>query len=311
MFYAQSLIITGAQLVPANTPFVIPQGWSIIGYLRIFPSRIDSAFSDIVNNVIILKDDQGNVYWPGQGVNQTIFIKPGKGYQIKMLYEDTLTYTSDIFHCGTDAVNDYDGNVYNTVQIGSQCWIKQNLATTHYSDGTALVDGTNAGNISGNYTTKYWFVYNNNISNKATYGLLYTWAAVMNGAASSAANPSGVQGVCPTGWHVPSDAEWTQLTNFLGGESVAGSKLKEAGTSHWVSPNTGAINTSGFTALPGGYRGSSGTFYNIGSSGYWWSSTEYTTNNAWDRHMNYNSSYVSRNGNLEVDGYSVHCVRDY
>ncbi|MCX6257927.1 MAG: fibrobacter succinogenes major paralogous domain-containing protein [Bacteroidia bacterium] len=309
MLTAQNLTITGAQLVPENTPFVIPQGWSMIGYLRIFSSRIDSAFSDILNNVIIVKDDQGNVYWPGQGVNQTIFIKPGKGYQIKMLNADTMTYASDIFHCGIDALTDYDGNTYNTVQIGSQCWIKENLATTHYSDGTSLVDGTNA--ITGDYTTKYWFVYDNNPSNKAIYGLLYTWAAVMNGSTSSNSNPSGIQGVCPTGWHVPGEAEWTQLTNFFGGGSIAGGKLKEAGINHWVSPNTGATNESGFTALPGGYRDLNGTFYYVGDYGYWWSSTEYDATSAWNRYLLYNSSGVDGYyGSSKASGFSVRCLRD-
>jgi uncharacterized protein (TIGR02145 family) len=211
-------------------------------------------------------------------------------------------------------IMDYDGNTYNIVRIGDQCWMKQNLATTHYADGTALVDGTNAGNITGNYTTKYWFVNNGNITYKSTYGLLYTWAAAMNGAVSSNNSPSGVQGVCPTGWHVPSDAEWTYLTNYLGGSTVAGDKLKEAGTAHWYSPNTGATNESGFTALPGGLRVSDGAFYYVGGIGHWWSSTEDGATHAWDRGLGCLSSGIfssNYGGYFKSFGCSVRCLRDY
>jgi len=207
-------------------------------------------------------------------------------------------------------LSDADGNIYNIVTIGSQAWMAENLKTTHYSDGTALVDGTDAGSIAGNYTTRYWFVYDDSLYNKATYGLLYTWAAVMNGSTSSNSNPSGVHGVCPTGWHVPSDAEWTTFTNYLGGEGVAGGKLKETGTSHWLPPNTGATNESGFTALPGGYRYDGGTFDVIGDGGYWWSSTEDGTDYAWDRGVYYDYGYVGRGYDGEGYGFSVRCVRD-
>jgi uncharacterized protein (TIGR02145 family) len=224
--------------------------------------------------------------------------------------EIQFTTSAPAFNCGTSTISDFDGNNYNTVQIGNQCWTKENMKTTHFSDGTALVDGTNAGNIYGQYTTKYWFVYDNNISNKATYGLLYNWAAVMNGAASSNNNPSGVQGVCPTGWHVPSDAEWTILTNFLGGESVAGGKLKEAGTAHWFSPNTGATNESGFTALPGGYRDYTNWYSSINMTGYWWSSTEASYTLTWTRFIYSYSAQLYRSNLHKSYSHSVRCIRD-
>ena len=206
---------------------------------------------------------------------------------------------------------DYDGNIYNPVIIGNQVWLRENLKTTHYADGTALVDGTGAGDITGDYETKYWFVYGDNPANKATYGLMYTWTAAMNGAASSDANPSGVQGVCPAGWHLPSDAEWTELIGYLGGESVAGGKLKEAGFAHWDSPNTGATNETGFTALPGGRRFSYGSFSNIDCYGLWWSSTEYSTLDAWGQFIECNYSYVSRFDYNLNSGFSVRCLRDF
>ncbi|MCX6256869.1 MAG: hypothetical protein NTW49_03070 [Bacteroidia bacterium] len=320
---AQNLIIAGLQLVPENNPLILPQGWSMIGYLRTSPSRVDSTFSHVVNNVHIIKDDNGSVYWPLQDVNQILFIRPGKGYQIRMLNADTLNYLSSAFHCGTDVITDFDGNTYNTVQIGSQCWMKENLATTHYSDGSALVDGTNAGAIIGNYTTKYWFVFNNNISFKETFGLLYTWAAIMNGSASSAANPSDVQGICPAGWHVPSDAEWKQMEMFLGMShsqadstgwrgTTEGGKLKEAGTTHWTSPNTGAVNSSGFTALPGGirYEFDIDLFYYIDSLGYWWTTTGNNASGALVRHLRYNNAQAYRDYYEKTIGFSVRCLMD-
>jgi len=109
-------------------------------------------------------------------------------------------------------VDPRDGQVYNTVRIGKQWWMAENMAAVKYSDGTPLVDGTGAGDITGDYTTKYYFWYNDDsVTNAPVYGALYTWAAAMNGASSSDANPSGVQGVCPSGWHIPSDAEWKEL----------------------------------------------------------------------------------------------------
>jgi uncharacterized protein (TIGR02145 family) len=132
----------------------------------------------------------------------------------------------------------------------------------------------------------------------------------MDGEASSTTNPSGVQGVCPDGWHLPSDDEWTELTDYLGGTSDAGGKLKETGTTHWNSPNTGATNETGFTALPGGYRFSNGAFNGIGYNGTWWSATEGSASDAWDRGVNYLDSNVgSYDGSKEV-GFSVRCVRD-
>jgi uncharacterized protein (TIGR02145 family) len=130
------------------------------------------------------------------------------------------------------------------------------------------------------------------------YGALCNWYAVNTGK------------LCPKGWHVPSDAEWTILTTFLGGEKVAGGKMKEAGTSHWQTPNIVADNSSGFSGLPGGYRYSSGTFYTIGNYGSWWGSTQYSTSGAWDRYLFYTNGYASRDTYDMVDGFSVRCLGD-
>ena len=162
---------------------------------------------------------------------------------------------------GATTVTDIDGNVYNTVTIGTQVWMKENLKTTKYRNGETIL---NTASFSDQWA------YGDNESNIPVYGRLYTWYAATN-----------FRGLCPTGWHVPTDAEWTLLTDYLGGEVVAGGKMKEAGTAHWNSPNTGADNSSGWTALPGGYRDFNGTFLSIGSYGYWWSATEGDGANAW------------------------------
>ena len=218
-------------------------------------------------------------------------------------------------------VTDVNGNVYQTVKIGTQWWMAENLKTTHYADGTAipLVESSSAWNELSVSDKAYCWNYNSN-KNMDIYGGLYTWAAAMNGAASSHSFPSGVQGVCPDGWHLPSDYEWQKLEMFLG-MSLAeaekkgwrgtdeGGKLKEVGTVHWTSPNKGATNASGFTARPGGYRGSHGSFNDVGYSGSWWSSTD-NSMSAWYRAVDNYSSDVYRIGYNKNFAFSVRCVRD-
>ncbi len=208
-----------------------------------------------------------------------------------------ITVTVSTFTCGTSTIT-YNGVTYNTVQIGSQCWLKENLKTTHYNDGTSIPNVTDNA-IWETTTSGAYCCYDNNPSNCNTYGALYNWYAV------------NTDKLCPNGWHVPSDAEWTTLVNYLGGASVAGGALKEAGTSHWSSPNTSATNSSGFSALPGGTRGySDGSFGNLGYDGYWWSSTEYDGSYAWSRYLYYNYANVFRTNFDKSDGFSVRCLRD-
>jgi uncharacterized protein (TIGR02145 family) len=208
-------------------------------------------------------------------------------------------------------VTDFDGNVYNTVAIGIQTWMKENLKTTHYSNGAAIPLVTGTGNWEALMdTSKAFCWYGDEISNKETYGALYTWAAAMNDTSSSSANPSGIQGVCPVGWHLPSHEEWWQLTEFLGGESVAGGKLKETSTAHWYSPNTGATNETGYTALPGGQRGSDGTFQTINYYGNWWSATEYDTGSAMNRRIFHGDGNVYIIIDSKEVGFSVRCLKD-
>lgn len=225
-------------------------------------------------------------------------------------YVDILFSRMEEMELRIDGIIDpRDGNHYNVVKIGNQIWMAENLK--YLPDVVGPVTGSN--------TTPYYYVYGYNgtnlslaraSSNYTTYGVLYNWSAAMAGSSSSASNPSGVQGVCPTGWHLPSDAEWTELTDFLGGSSVAGGKLKETGTTHWSSPNTGATNQKGFTALPGGDRNTGEVFLDMGYFGIWWSATENNANSSWYRYLYYHSDEAGRHSNLKELGISVRCVRD-
>ena len=191
---------------------------------------------------------------------------------------------------------DIDGNFYPSIIINGQEWIQQNLVVTRYRNGDPIpTGGSNAAwqNFSGSGLA----IYNNDAANNALYGKLYNWYAV---------NDS--RGLCPTGWHVPSDAEWTTLENNLGGSGGAGGKMKS--TTGWTSPNTGATNESAFTGLPGGYRLVNGTYGGIGNNGNWWSSTESGSNVAWYRTLGYVNSLVGRNYGSKLYGFSVRCVRD-
>lgn len=218
-----------------------------------------------------------------------------------IFYKPTIEETTS----GT-FIDSRDGNEYNWVQIGDQVWMAENLA--YLPSVNMVADGSE--DAAGSYYYVYGYDGTNvadakATDNYATYGVLYNWTAAMDGEASSTTNPSGIQGVCPAGWHVPSDAEWTELT-----DSGAGGKLKETGTTHWASPNTGATNETGFTALPGGGRGYDGTFFNIGGYGTWWSATEYSSDIAWLRSMYYTNYNVSRYDDYGELGFSVRCVRD-
>ena len=201
-----------------------------------------------------------------------------------------------------------DGNIYKVLKIGEQVWMAENLKYLPRVTGPG----------KGSRTKPYYYVNGydgTNVSDaKATakydtYGVLYNWLAAMNEGESSTAKPSGVQGVCPCGWHLPSDAEWEQLIDYLG-TGVAGGKLKEKGTTHWNSPNTGATNETGFTALPGNYRKDDGTFASVGEDSDFWSATEDNSKYAWFLNIHFNESDVGRNTFKKEVGFSVRCVKD-
>ncbi len=196
------------------------------------------------------------------------------------------------------------------VQIGSQIWSVKNLNVSKYTDGTPIPQVTDPTQWA-NLTTGAWCYNVNNFVNGNIYGKLYNWYAVAGiFDAASATNPALRKKLAPTGWHIPTDAEWTQLTDCLGGSAVAAGKMKEIGTAHWWSPNTDATNSSGFTALPGGWRYSYGAWTIVGYGGYWWSSSELNTTNAWARCLISNDGYFYGGFNDKQFGFSVRCLRD-
>ena len=201
-------------------------------------------------------------------------------------------------------ITDYDGNVYSVVKIGNQFWMAENLKTTHYADGTSLVDGTTIENIDGDFTTKYYFTYDNDENNVDTYGRLYSWFAIVNGDESGEV----VQGVCPDNWLVPSKSQWLELINYLGGEEIAGGKLKSTGYDFWNYPNAGASNESGFNALPGGLRNST-AYYGMNLISLYASSTG--SNTTFFRiELDYNEvNLYMTNSALKDAGVSVRCIK--
>jgi uncharacterized protein (TIGR02145 family) len=240
-------------------------------------------------------------------LNKRYYFRAFATNSIGTFYGDEIEF--NFYVCGVHRVNDFEGNEYNTVPIGKQCWMKENLKTTSFADGTPIADGTTAGDITGNYTGKYWFVYNDEEMKKDTFGLLYTWATAMNSAASTNANPSGIQGICPDGWHLPSNSEWSQLIIFLGGTEAAGGKMKETGTLHWKSPNA-ASNSSGFTALAAGLRYASGGFGEWKFHSLFQTATEADANLLLDIEIFHEYESVYNRTHSKADGLSVRCIKD-
>ena len=203
---------------------------------------------------------------------------------------------SQTFYCGSSFVDSRDNKSYGTVQIGNQCWMGQNLNL-----GTKILG--NANQTNNGIIEKY--CYNDDENNCNIYGGLYQWDEAMQ-----YVNTEGVPGICPTGWHLPTDAEWTTLTTYLGGEAVSGGKMKETGTMHWASPNAGATNESGFTALGSGHRNVITGFNSIGGTAGFWSSSQYTATNAWYRDIYYYYWNVTQLNGSKTFGFSVRCLKD-
>jgi uncharacterized protein (TIGR02145 family) len=249
-----------------------------------------------------------NIWYNGKIDDIRVYNRALSSFEVGQLYSEG-GYSSSI-------VTDIDGNSYNTIKIGTQVWMKENLKTTRYSNGDLIGTTTPATlDISGESTPKYQWAYAGNESNVATYGRLYTWYAVTDS-----------RDICPTGWHVPTDAEWTVLTDYLtnngygyqGSGSDIGKSL--AATSGWrddttpgnVGNDQASNNSSGFTALPGGGRWADGTFHYIGDDGYWYSSTEFPTATVYGRAMTfYSNNVIRRSGQLPTgSGDAVRCLRD-
>jgi len=225
------------------------------------------------------------------------------------------------FKTWSGSVTDIDGNVYQTVVIGLRTWMAANLNVTHYADGRAipLIENTLTWEALGNQEAAFCW-YDNNASNGETYGALYSWTAAMDSSASSDLIPSGVQGVCPADWHLPSDEEWKELEISLGMSQEdadsedfrgtdEGGKLKEVGSIYWATPNIGATNSSGFTSRPGGMRTNSVGFIDLWTRAIYWTATESGSSAAWERLLYFQSSDIARSRYVKNQGLSVRCLR--
>lgn len=221
------------------------------------------------------------------------------------------------------SLSDVDGNVYAIIEIGNQVWMAENLKVSHFADGTPISQVSDEAEWNAMTKDDQAYCWYNNLTEYSdSSGALYTWAAAMYGASGSDEIPSGIQGVCPEGWHLPSDAEWKELEMFLGmNQSEAdsydwrgsdeGGMLKEIGFSKWDLPNTGASNSSGFTAVPGGFRSPKGGFFSYGqTAGFWTTKDEEGTVNAWYRTLNFDKEQLYRQHNGMQLGLSVRCVHD-
>jgi len=204
-----------------------------------------------------------------------------------------ITYGNGMTFRTLGTLIDIDGNIYLTKAIGTQEWMIENLKATHYQNGIAISTET-WGGPSGAYG---WY-YNDEGTYKNTYGALYNFYAVSTG------------NLCPTGWHVPTSSDWTTLATTLGGNDLAGGKLKEAGLNHWLAPNTDATNESGFNALPGGARSNTGNFNSLGSQGSWWSNLQYDDYYGWTRYLSSNDGIFHWGYTYKIIGLSVRCVKD-
>jgi uncharacterized protein (TIGR02145 family) len=195
------------------------------------------------------------------------------------------------------SLSDADGNSYAVVKIGTQVWMAENLRTAKYNDGTAIPLVSDSATWRNIATPGYCWYNNDKATYGNTYGALYNYYTVKTGK------------LCPTGWHVSTHEDWNSLAGYLGGGSVAGGKIKEAGTIHWVSPNAGATNETGFTGRPGGLRHYYSTFQLLGYNGFWWA-PEISTGFNYGHWLFHDSGYIGYQADPERYGFSVRCVRD-
>jgi len=279
--------LTGFTQIGVNTDGTQPDGSAMLdvksttkGFL---PPRLTTSQMNLISNPI-----------QGLMVYNTTLLTP-------CWFNGTSWDCGNAQTCGTVFI--WGGHTYNTVLIGQQCWMKENLNVGSMIN--APFPQTNNGVFE-----KY--CYNNIAANCDIYGGLYNWAEMMNYEPSSTSNPSGRQGICPTGWHIPGWLEWEQLGAFLGGASIAGGKMKETGTTHWASPNTGATNSSGFTGLPGGTFLYTNVYYGINTVGAFWSATaDIDPGNFLGEQLYYTSTNLSQTvGGESTDSFSVRCVKN-
>lgn len=224
----------------------------------------------------------------------TYYIRAYATNNIGTCYGNQITATTSL--ADPNKVTDIDGNEYSTIKIGNQLWMASNLKTTKYRNGDIIANVSNT-SLWQTLSTGAWCNFDNLASNGNTYGHLYNGYAVLDS-----------RNIAPDGWHVPTDAEWEELVTYLGGASVAGGKMKELGNNHWSSPNSGATNESGFNALPAGFSNSQG--WNLFTYTYFWSSTEYSSNQSWHRTLHNSETSIDRTYNSKNLGFSIRCIKN-
>ena len=254
-----------------NTTNITSTPMRIGGYSSVMPSHTQSYFDGIIDDI-------------------RFYNRPLTSVEVNLIYNED-DFPSTIVH-------DVNGNSYNTIKIGSQYWMVQNLNTTKYNNGDPIPNITDnttwIGLSSGAYCD-----YDNSLNNSSIYGRLYNYYAVVDS-----------RGLCPNGWHVPSDTEWETLFTYIGGSSVAGGKLKEVGIIRWNAPNTNATNEFGFTGLPAGYRNNTGVFSSLGVYSNLWTLTPASPTNANIRGLGYNYEYIFNTNFPKHNGLSIRCIKD-
>ena len=292
-FKAQTTIFTGGLVTAFNGGYVSERGvcWSIS------PNPTTASVTKASEN---LENHNFYITIEGLTVGATYYLRAYAITEAGTGYGNEIKFT---VHVEGTKISDIDENVYSTIKIGTQIWMAENLRTTKLNDGTPITNIKNG--YWEDYLPAYCWYNNDEVNYKSTYGGLYNYDAMKQ---------HDDFGVCPVGWRVPDESEWSILSDYLGGEEIAGGKLKETGTDYWLSPNSEATNESGFTGLPGGSTNFQGAFSSIGISGFWWSSGQrYIDKNYYlMRH-----SLSSSNGSLlplpanSRGGYSIRCIRDY
>lgn len=281
----QNSAICGGNITSDGGSIITARGvcWSTVSNPKITDSKTTdgSGIGTFTSSIISLT------------TNTTYFLRAYATNSTGTSYGNEIIFTTRL---GT--ITDVDGNIYNTISIGNQIWTVENLKTTKYNDGTGIPLVSSESSWLNLPSPAFCWYDNNPVNYKDIYGALYNWHAVNTGK------------LCPTGWHVPSDIEWTTLTSYLGGTNIAGGKMKETGTNHWIPPNVGATNESGFTALPAGQRYADGVFQYIGYGSYWWSSTAENVSNAYPRRINQAAPNVYADVSLRSNGHSIRCIKD-
>lgn len=308
--FFSSFNLMNAHVVAVNAVISVLNNSPFVNFAPLTKVQLPSTSTNlaVAANQIIFSDIQFTVSHPNlQLVSATLQGTGQMNIKIKFIGTPSVVpVVSFLNYSYSDDFNNFSGKLPIQVEavspdevvIGSQVWKTKNLDVATYRNGDPIPQVTDATQWE-NLTTGAWCYYENNTANGPVYGKLYNWYAV-----------NDPRGLAPTGYHVPSDGEWANLINFLGGVDFAGGKMKETGTMHWISPNIGATNSSGFIGIPGGFRDFYSSFVSIGNIGKWWSSSEYYASSAWHLDLSYDNGSTYIANSVKRSGHSVRCLKD-